>query len=56
MVAGNRFPTLPVHAGGQRAMTMKNPHEQEVENRQVRVGYPECRTHFHERVHCATSG
>jgi ribosomal protein S27E len=35
---------------------MKNPHEQQVENMQVRVRCPECRTHFHERVHRVASG
>ncbi len=35
---------------------MKNPHEQEVENLRVRVRCPDCRTHFHERVHRVAAG
>jgi len=35
---------------------MRNPHEREVENMQVRVRCQECRTHFHERVHRVVSG
>ena len=30
---------------------MNNPHEKEVENMEVRVRCPECRMHFHARVH-----
>jgi len=35
---------------------MSNPRELEVENLRVRVRCPECRRHFHERVHRVISG
>ncbi len=35
---------------------MTNPHEQEVENMQVRVRCPDCRITFHERLHRVVHG
>ena len=34
---------------------MRNPYEQEVENRRVRGCCPKCHTPFHERVHRVVS-
>ena len=35
---------------------MLNSHHQDVENIRVRVRCPDCRTHFHERLHRIATG